>query len=59
MDSIDEKKIVNEILKQRRLSYSLELTDIQGDKYTVQNNFGTTITYIKKGANYFLEEELK
>ena len=33
MDSNEEKKIINEILNQRRLSYSIEVLDIQGDKY--------------------------
>lgn len=58
MNSIDKKQVANEILKQRRLSYSIELINVQGDNYTVLNNFGTTITYIKKGDNYFLEDEL-
>ena len=57
MDSKEEKKIVEEILDQRRLSYSIEILDIQGDKYTVRNNFGSTIVYIKKDNSYFLEDE--
>lgn len=56
MDSEEEKKIIEEILNQRRLSYSIEILDIQGDKYTVRNNFGSTIVYVKKGDNYILEE---
>ncbi|MFX1417705.1 MAG: hypothetical protein ACFE9N_02165 [Promethearchaeota archaeon] len=57
MDSQEEKKIIEEILKHRRLSYSIEVLDVQGDKYTIRNNFGSTIVYVKKGENYFLEEE--
>ena len=58
MDSKEEKKIINEILNQRRLSYSIEVLDVQGDKYTIRNNFGSTITYVKKGDNYILEAEI-
>ncbi|UCC18778.1 MAG: hypothetical protein JSV62_11805 [Promethearchaeota archaeon] len=57
MDSKEEKKIIEDILKHRRLSYSIEVLDVQGDKYTIRNNFGSTITYIKKGDSYILEEE--
>ncbi len=59
MDPVEEKKIVEEILKDRRLSYSIELVDIEGDKYTVRNNFGSTIVYFKKDNNYYLEKELE
>ncbi|MFX1589856.1 MAG: hypothetical protein ACFFC1_17070 [Promethearchaeota archaeon] len=58
MDAKEEKKIVEEILKDRRLPHSIEILDVEGDKYTVRNNFGSTIIYYKKGENYFLEEEL-
>ncbi|MHA2035364.1 MAG: hypothetical protein ACW98X_02960 [Promethearchaeota archaeon] len=58
MDSKEEKKIIEEILDQRKLSYSIEILDVQGDKYTVRNNFGSTIVYIKKDNNYLLEHEL-
>ncbi|MFX0179517.1 MAG: hypothetical protein ACFE78_04955 [Candidatus Hodarchaeota archaeon] len=58
MDAKEEKKIVEEILKDRRLPHSIEILDVDGDKYTVRNNFGSTIIYYKKGENYFLEEEL-
>ena len=58
MDSKEEKKIVKDILNKRRLSYSIEILDIQGDKYTIRNNFGSTTVYIKKKDNYYLEEEL-
>ena len=59
MDFEEEKKIIEEILVQRRLSYSIEILDVQGDKYTVRNNFGSTITYIKKDDKFFLEDELE
>jgi len=59
MDSKEEKIIVEDILKKRRLSYSIEILDVQGDKYTVRNNFGSTTIYRKKDDNYFLEEELE
>lgn len=52
----NEKIIVNGIIKQRRLPYSVELVEINGDKYTVRNNFGSTIVYIKKGEEFILEE---
>lgn len=57
MDSKEEKKIIEGILNQRKLSYSIEVLDVQGDKYTVRNNFGSTIVYIKKDNSYFLEDE--
>ncbi len=59
MDLEEEKKIIDEILKQRRLPYSVEVLDVQGNKYTIRNNFGSTIVYVKKGENYFLEEDLE
>jgi len=46
-------------MEQRRLPYSIEILDVQGEKYIVRNNFGTTIEYIKKGDTYFLIDELK
>ncbi|NVM16265.1 MAG: hypothetical protein HWN80_01010 [Candidatus Lokiarchaeota archaeon] len=58
MDPIEEKKIVEEILQKRRLPYSIELLDIEGDKYTVRNNFGSTVEYFKKDDNYYLDTEL-
>ncbi len=58
MDAQEEKKIIEEIMKQRRMSYSIEILDVQGDKYTIRNNFGSTIVYVKKGDNYSLEEEI-
>jgi len=59
MDSKEEKKIIEDILDQRKLSYSIEILDIQGDKYTVRNNFGSTTVYIKKDNSYFLEDEIE
>ena len=58
MDPTEEKKIIEEILQNRRLPYSIELLDVEGDKYTVRNNFGSTVVYFKKDDNYFLESEL-
>ena len=58
MDLAEEKRIVDEILKDRALSYSIELLDVEGDKYTMRNTFGSTIIYKKKGSKYFLEDEL-
>ena len=59
MDSNEEKKIIEDILNKRRLSYSIEILDVQGDKYTVRNNFGSTMIYIKKDDDYFLQDELE
>ncbi len=56
MDAEEEKRIIGDLLKQRRLSYSIEVLDVQGDKCTVRNNFGSTIVYVKKGDTYILEE---
>jgi hypothetical protein len=58
MDAQEEKKIIEDIMNQRRMSYSIEILDVQGDRYTIRNNFNSTIIYIKKGETYFLEEEL-
>lgn len=59
MDLEKEKKIIEDILIQRRLSYSIEILDVQGDKYTVRNNFGSTIIYVKKDDKFYLEDELE
>jgi len=59
MDSKEEKKIIEDILDQRKLYYSIEIIDIQGDKYTIRNNFGSTTVYIKKDNSYFLEDEIE
>ncbi|NVM43990.1 MAG: hypothetical protein HWN79_03645 [Candidatus Lokiarchaeota archaeon] len=58
MDPIEEKIIVEEILRNRRLPYSIELLDVEGEKYTVRNNFGSTVVYYKKDDGYYLETEL-
>jgi len=52
----NEKTIMNGIIKQRRLPYSIELVEVNGDRYTVRNNFGSTMVYIKKGNEFILEE---
>ncbi len=54
----NEHAIIADIIKQRRLPYSFEVEDVDGDKYTIRNNFGSTIVYYKKGTHYYLEEEL-
>ena len=58
MDPLEEQQIIAEILKDRRLSYSFDIVDVQGDKYTIKNNFGSTIIYYKKGNHFYLENEL-
>jgi len=58
MDALEEKKIVEEILKNRRIPYSIELLEVDNNKYTIRNNFGSTVVYVKKDDNYYLEEEL-
>lgn len=58
MDAEEERKLVNEIISNRRLPYSVEILDVSGDKYTVRNNFGSTTVYVKKDENYYLESEL-
>jgi len=58
MDALEEKRIVEEILENRRLPYSIELLEVDDNKYRVRNNFGSTVVYIKQDDNYYLEEEL-
>lgn len=58
MDSQEEKEIIEEIMENRHLPYSIELRDVDDNKYTVLNNFGSKMLYIKKDDNYYLEEEL-
>jgi hypothetical protein len=58
MDALEEKKIVEDILKNRRIPYSIELLEVDDNKYTVRNNFGSTVVYIKQDDNFYLEEEL-
>lgn len=52
MDAQEEKKIIDEIIKQRRLPYSIQLLEVQGDKYKVRNTFGSEIIFVKKGELY-------
>jgi hypothetical protein len=59
MDAEEERIIIEEILNDRRLPYSIEILDVNGDKYTVRNNFGSTVVYTKKGSRYLLEHELE
>jgi len=56
MTAEEEKEIIEGIIKSRRLPYSIELIDVQGDKFTVRNNFGSTTVYIKKGEDFIVEE---
>lgn len=57
MDSEEERKILKELIKQRRIPYSIELLDVTGNKITVRNNFGSTITYThKKNGTFDLVE---
>lgn len=58
MDPIEEKKIIDDIIKKRHLPYSIELMDVEGDKFTVRNNFGSSIVYVKKDDEYYLESEI-
>ena len=58
IDALEEKRIVEEILKNRRIPYSIELLEVDDNKYTVRNNFGSTVVYFKKDESYYLEEEL-
>lgn len=58
MDPEEEKIIINSIINKRRLPYSIEVLDVQGNKYTVRNNFNSTIVYVKKGDEFYIEEDL-
>jgi hypothetical protein len=58
MDPKEEKEIIESIIRERRLPYSIELLEVEGNKYTVRNNFGSSVIYIKKGENFLLEEEV-
>ena len=57
MNPEEEQQICADILKQRRLSYSFEVLEVEGDKYTIRTNFGSKIVYYKKGNHYYLEED--
>ena len=58
MEPEEEKIIINDIMIKRRLPYSIEVLDVQGNKYTVRNNFNSTIVYVKKGDEFYIEEDL-
>jgi hypothetical protein len=58
MDALEKKQIIQDIINNRRLPYSLDLLEVQGNEYHVVNNFGSEVTYIKKDDQYYLEEEL-
>ena len=58
MDALEEKKIVEDIQENRRLPYSIELLEVDENKYIIRNNFGSTVEYFKKDGKYYLEEEL-
>ena len=51
----NEKQIIDDIIKKRRLPYSVEILEVEGNKYTVMNNFGTKVVYIKEGEDYVLQ----
>lgn len=59
MEPEEKRAIAKEIVRQRRLPYSIEVVEEKNDKYRVVNNFGSEMTYIKKDGQYFLEEELE
>ena len=59
MDEEQEKAIIAEIRESRRLPYSIELISVEGDTYTVRNNWGNEIMYHKKAGRYLLKEELE
>ena len=58
MDVEEEKQLIEEIIKNRRLPYSIEILNVEGNKITVRNNFGSTMVYFKEGENYILGEKL-
>jgi len=59
MDPEEKRAVAQEIVRERRLPYSIEVLEEKDNKYRVKNNFGSEITYIKKGDSYYLEEELE
>jgi hypothetical protein len=59
MEPEEKRRIAKEIVRERRLPYSIEVVEENNNKYTVINNFGSEMTYIKKDGNYFLEDELE
>jgi len=59
MDEEQEKAILEEIRTSRHLPYSIEIDSVKGDVYTLKNNWGNIIVYVKKGDKYFLKKELE
>ncbi len=59
MDPEEKRVIAEQIVRSRRLPYSIEVVEVNNNNYKVINNFGSEITYIKKGDTYYLEEELE
>ena len=59
MEAKEKKMIIQDIIRKRRLPYSLDLIAVQGNKYRVVNNFGSEMVYIKKDDQYYLENELE
>ncbi|MBD3214370.1 MAG: hypothetical protein GF311_17295 [Candidatus Lokiarchaeota archaeon] len=59
MEPEEKRRIAKEIVRERRLPYSIEVVEENNNKYRVINNFGSEMTYIKKDGNYFLEDELE
>lgn len=59
MDEEQENAILVEIRSTKNLPYSIELISVDGDNYTLRNNWGNIIIYTKKGDKYFLKEELE
>ncbi|TXT65372.1 MAG: hypothetical protein BAJALOKI3v1_110074 [Promethearchaeota archaeon] len=59
MDPEEKHMIAKEIVRERRLPYSIEVVEENNNKYRVINNFGSETTYIKKDGHYFLEDELE
>lgn len=59
MDEEQEKEILEEIRNMKYLPYAIELISVDGDTYTLRNDWGNIIIYIKKDDKYFLKEELE
>lgn len=59
MDEEQEKAIIAEIRDSRRLPYSIELISVEGNTYTIRNNWGNEIVLHKEGNKYLLKEELE
>lgn len=59
MDEEQEKVILEEIRSMKYLPYAIELISVDGDTYTLRNDWGNIIIYIKKGDKYFLKEDVE